>query len=48
MRGMADLLYESARTDRQPWARLYAEGHDWGPAAEYAEQNITFWTRALL
>jgi hypothetical protein len=48
MRGMADLLDESARTGKQPWARLYAEGHDWRPAAEYAEQNIATWAHALL
>jgi Ser/Thr protein kinase RdoA (MazF antagonist) len=46
-RGMASLLRESSLTGRQPWARLYAEGHDWGPAADYAEQNTATWTRAL-
>jgi Ser/Thr protein kinase RdoA (MazF antagonist) len=48
-RGMADLLVGSALTGKQPWARLYAEGHAdyWGPAADYAEQNVETWTRAL-
>jgi Ser/Thr protein kinase RdoA (MazF antagonist) len=38
-RGMAGLLCESALTGKQPWARLYAEGHDWGPPADYADGN---------
>jgi hypothetical protein len=48
-RGMFDLLRRSALTGDQPWARLYAEGHAdyWGPAADYADQHIDTWTRAL-
>jgi Ser/Thr protein kinase RdoA (MazF antagonist) len=48
-RGMFDLLRESAETGRQPWARLYADGHGdyWGPAADYADQHIDTWTWAL-
>jgi hypothetical protein len=48
-RGMAELLAGSAVTGKQPWARLYAEGHAayWGPTADYAEQNVETWTRAL-
>jgi hypothetical protein len=49
-RGMFDLLRESAPAGKQPWARLYADGHAdyWGPAADYADQHIDAWTRALL
>jgi Ser/Thr protein kinase RdoA (MazF antagonist) len=49
-RAMFELLRSSALTGRQPWARLYAEGHGdyWGPAADYADQHIEAWTRALL
>jgi Ser/Thr protein kinase RdoA (MazF antagonist) len=49
-RGMFDLLRASALTGRQPWARLYAEGHAgyWGPAAEYADRHVGTWERALL
>ena len=38
----SDLLIEGARTGRQPWARLYAEGHDryWGPVADYISRNV--------
>lgn len=48
-RAMFDLLRESAETGRQPWARLYAEGHGnyWGPAADYADRHIDAWSRAL-
>jgi Ser/Thr protein kinase RdoA (MazF antagonist) len=46
-RGMANLLREAARTGEQPWARLYAAGHDWGPTADYAEQNTDIWAHAL-
>jgi Ser/Thr protein kinase RdoA (MazF antagonist) len=49
-RGMADLLRESALTGKQPWARLYAEGHAayWGPSADYADRHVIAWTDALL
>ncbi len=49
-RGMFELLRRSARTGRQPWARLYAEGHaaHWGPPAEYIEAHLQAWTDALL
>lgn len=48
-RGMFELLRDSAATGRQPWARLYAEGHGdhWGPAAAYIERNLDFWRRTL-
>jgi Phosphotransferase enzyme family len=48
-RGMFDLLRRSARTGRQPWARLYAAGHGdhWGPAADYIERHLDRWARAL-
>jgi Ser/Thr protein kinase RdoA (MazF antagonist) len=48
-RGMYDLLRTGAQTGRQPWARLYAEGHGehWRGAAEYIEGHLKHWTRAL-
>jgi hypothetical protein len=49
-RGMYDLLRRGSETGEQPWARLYAEGHGdhWGPAADYVEENLETWRRALL
>lgn len=49
-RGMYDLLRTSSLTGRQPWARLYAEGHGdhWGPAADYIDEHVHVWTAALL
>lgn len=49
-RGMYDLLVTGARTGRQPWARLHAEGHaqHWGPAADYVSRHADAFTRALL
>lgn len=49
-RGMFELLRGSARTGRQPWVRLHAEGHaaHWGPAAEYIEAHLQAWTDALM
>jgi len=49
-RGMFDLLATSSLTGRQPWARLYAEGHGdhWGPAADYIEEHVDIWTTTLL
>ena len=48
-RGMHDLLVEGARTGRQPWARLHAEGHAqrWGPAADYIAAHVDGFTEAL-
>lgn len=45
-RGIFDLLRTS---DQQPWVRLHAEGHGdhWGPAADYIEQHLDAWRRAL-
>ncbi|WP_159943253.1 MULTISPECIES: phosphotransferase [unclassified Nocardiopsis] len=50
VRGMYDLLVEGARTGRQPWARLHAQGHadHWGPAAEYVARHRRVWLAALL
>lgn len=49
-RAMSDLLEDGARTGRQPWARLHAEGHadHWGPAAEYIERNLSTFGDALV
>jgi hypothetical protein len=46
---MYDLLREGGRTGRQPWARLYAQGHadHWGPAADHVERHLDVW-RAVL
>jgi len=48
-RAMYDLLRAGARTGRQPWARLYAEGHadHWGAAADHIERHVHVW-RAVL
>ena len=48
-RGMCDLLVDGARTGRQPWARLHAEGHAdyWGPAADDVERHADRLTAAL-
>jgi hypothetical protein len=48
-RGMFDLLRESARTEKMPWARLAAEGHPdyWEAAADYADGHVATWLRAL-
>ena len=47
--GMHELLRTGAATGTQPWARLYAEGHDdyWAAAAGYTDLHIPDWTRAL-
>lgn len=49
-RGMFELLRRGSITGEQPWARLWAEGHGehWGPAADYIEQHLETWRRALL
>jgi Phosphotransferase enzyme family len=48
-RSMHALLVEGHRTGQQPWSRLYDEGHAnyWGPAADYIEQHLDVWTKAL-
>ncbi|MFY9889555.1 MAG: phosphotransferase [Streptosporangiaceae bacterium] len=47
--GMFDLLRNSAQTGKQPWARLYADGHGdyWGPAAAYIRRHLRVWEQAL-
>lgn len=49
-RGMFELLRQSATTGRQPWARLYAQGHGdhWRAAAEYVEAHLDRWATALV
>ncbi len=49
-RGMFELLRTSSLTGRQPWARLFAEGHGehWGRSADYVEEHVDRWTAALL
>jgi Ser/Thr protein kinase RdoA (MazF antagonist) len=48
-RGMFDLLVDGARTGRQPWARLHAEGHaeHWGPAADYVADHADTFVQGL-
>ncbi|SOC46096.1 Phosphotransferase enzyme family protein [Blastococcus aggregatus] len=48
-RGMFDLLVDGARSGRQPWARLHAEGHarHWGPAADYVAEHLDTFARVL-
>ena len=48
-RGMFALLVDGARTGRQPWARLHADGHAryWGPAADYIADHVDTFGRAL-
>ena len=48
-RAMYELLIESAASGRQPWARLYAEGHGeyWRQAALHVAKNMGRWKRAL-
>lgn len=48
-RAMYDLLEDGARTGRQPWARLHAEGHadHWGPTADYVERNLALFARTI-
>jgi Ser/Thr protein kinase RdoA (MazF antagonist) len=49
-RGMYELLRASSGTGKQPWGRLYAEGHGehWRRAAEYVEAHGEHWTASLL
>ncbi len=48
-RAMFDLLEEGARTGRQPWATLHAEGHadHWGPTADYIERHLATWREVI-
>jgi Ser/Thr protein kinase RdoA (MazF antagonist) len=48
-RAMHQLLQDGARTGRQPWARLHAEGHakHWKQAADYVERHLDDWESAL-
>lgn len=49
VRGMHDLLVDGHLTGRQPWARLYDEGHarHWLEAADYIAAHLESWVRAL-
>lgn len=49
-RGMYDLLVDAARTGREPWARLHAEGHGryWGAAADYVAHHAATFAEALV
>ncbi|MBT8227583.1 MAG: phosphotransferase [Dactylosporangium sp.] len=48
-RGMAEVLERGARTGRQPWARLHAEGHGavWAGAADYIDAHRGVWAAAV-
>jgi Ser/Thr protein kinase RdoA (MazF antagonist) len=49
-KAMYELLRSASRTGRQPWVRLYVEGHGdhWHQAAVYVERHAQAWTNALL
>lgn len=49
-RAMHDFLKAEAARGRQPWSRLWVEGHGdvWRADADYAEEHREHWTRALL
>jgi hypothetical protein len=49
-RAGSDLLVHGARTGQQPWARLYAEGHDkyWGPVSDYIDRHVSMMEAMLL
>ena len=49
-RASSDLLTDGARTGQQPWARLYAEGHDryWGPVSNYIGRHASVLNGLLL
>ena len=46
---MYDLLRESHQTGRQPWSRMFVDGHGdfWKSAAEYVQTNRSEWVDAL-
>lgn len=49
VRGMYRLLRDGARTGRQPWSRLHADGHGelWRAAADWNELHQQVWASAL-
>jgi GNAT superfamily N-acetyltransferase len=49
-RGMYTLLHTSSLTGKQPWARLYAEGHGdhWLSTADYIDEHVDALKAALL
>ncbi|WP_297551297.1 phosphotransferase [Amycolatopsis sp.] len=49
-RGMYTLLHTSSLTGKQPWARLYAEGHGdhWRSSADYIDEHVEALKAALL
>lgn len=46
---MADMLAAAAKSGRQPWARLHAEGHGqfWADSAEFLRRHQSLWFTAL-
>ncbi len=46
---MYQLLVDGHRTNTQPWARMYREGHadHWGSVSDYFQQHEPLWTSAL-
>lgn len=49
VRGMYELLVDGHLTGRQPWDRLFDEGHGdhWLGAADYIAANLAFWIGTL-
>jgi Ser/Thr protein kinase RdoA (MazF antagonist) len=49
-RRMYDVLADAYRTGRQPWARMYTEGHGdyWRDATDYVSSHQQTWRKALL
>ncbi len=49
-RGMYHLLVDGGRTGRQPWARLFADGHaeHWGPSADYIADHTDVLAEGLV
>jgi hypothetical protein len=47
---MYGLLQEAKESGRQPWARMYDDGHGehWKASAEYVARHIDVWRSALL
>lgn len=49
-RGMYHLLVDGGRTGRQPWARLFADGHaqHWGSSADYIADHADMLAEGLV
>ena len=45
-----ELIVQGAKANRQPWARLYIEGHHqyWGPVSDYIDRHASALNRMLI